>query len=76
MKQCVSEGNKLKDMWCAWWKDKQAEKHKSCKMKEGWMKNDEGWQMNDEGWWFEAVEGFLWLTDWLTDWQTNRHMWM
>ena len=27
------------------------------------MKNDECWRMNDEGWWFQAVEGFLWLTD-------------
>ena len=26
---------------------KQAEKLKSCEMKEGWMKNDEGW-MKDE----------------------------
>ena len=39
-------------------------------MKEGWMKNDKGWMKNDEGrrlndeeWWFQAVEGFLWLTD-------------
>ena len=31
------------------------------------MKNDEGWRMNDEGWWFQAVEGFLWLTDERTD---------
>ena len=28
---------------------KQAEKLKSCEMKEGWMQNDEGW-MKDEGW--------------------------
>ena len=41
-------------------------------MKEGWMKNDQGWRMNDEGWWFQAVEGFLWLTDE----QTDRHLWM
>ena len=34
---------------------------------EGWMKNDEGWRINDEGWWYQAVEGFLWLTDGLTD---------
>ena len=27
---------------------KQAEKLKSCEMKEGWMKNDEGWRMKDE----------------------------
>ena len=46
-------------------KEKQAEKLKSQKMKEGWMKNDEewmkddeGWRLNDEGWWFQAVEGF------------------
>ena len=25
----------------------QAEKLKSCKMKEGWMKSDEGWRMKD-----------------------------
>ena len=37
---------------------KQAEKIKSCKMKEGWVKNGEGWMDNDEGWWFQAVEGF------------------
>ena len=36
---------------------KQAEKLKSCKMKEGWrkdewrmIKDDEGWMKNDEGW--------------------------
>ena len=29
---------------------KQAEKLKSCEIKEGWMKNDESWWMNDEGW--------------------------
>ena len=34
---------------------KQAEKLKSCKMKEGWMKNDECWSMNDEDWWFQVV---------------------
>ena len=28
----------------------QAEKLKSRKMKEGWMKNDEGWMKNDERW--------------------------
>ena len=32
-----------------------------------WMKNDEGWKMNDEGWWFQAVEGFCFMTDWQTD---------
>ena len=31
-------------------KKQQTEKLKSCKMKEGWMKNDEGWMKNDEGW--------------------------
>ena len=31
--------------------EKQAEKLKSRKMKEGWMKNDIGWVKNDEGWW-------------------------
>ena len=28
-----------------------------------WMKNDEGWKMKDEGWWFQAVEGFCFMTD-------------
>ena len=23
--------------------------------------------MNDEGWWFQAVEGFCFMTDWQTD---------
>ena len=40
-------------------------------MKEGWMKNDEGWKMNDEGWWFQAVEGFCFMTYERTDGQTN-----
>ena len=39
---------------------KQAEKLKSHKMKEGWMKNDIGW-------WFQAIEGFCRLTDERTD---------
>ena len=31
--------------------DKQAEKLKSCEMKdEGWKMNDESWKMKDEGW--------------------------
>ena len=44
-------------------KYQQAEKLKSCEMKEGWMKNDTGWMKNDEGWWFQAVEGFWLQTD-------------
>ena len=48
---------------------KQAEKLKSCEMKEGWMKNDECWRMNDEGWRFQVVEGFC---DWRTDERTNE----
>ena len=58
---------------------KQAEKLKSCKMKEGWMKNDDGWMKNDEGWnmkdegsQFQAVEGFCFRTNG----QTNRHLWL
>ena len=39
-------------------------------MKEGWMKNIEGWRMSGEGWWFQAAEGFLWLTDG----QTNKQI--
>ena len=34
---------------------------------EGWMKDDEGWKMNDDGWWFQAVEGFCFMTDERTD---------
>ena len=55
---------------------KQAEKLKSCEMKEGWMKddewrmmNEEWWWMNVEGWKFQAVEGFC---DWLTYRQTGK----
>ena len=36
------------------------------------MKDDEGWMMNDEGWWFQAVEGFCFLTDRQTDWWMNK----
>ena len=57
---------------------KQAEKLKSCEMKEGWMKNDvewmkndEGWRLNYEGWWFLAVEGFWFMTDERTDERTD-----
>ena len=43
--------------------EEQAEKFKSCKMKEEWMKNDEGWLKNDEGWKmndddFKLLKGF------------------
>ena len=31
------------------------------------IKDDEGWMMNEEWWWFQAVDGFLWLTDRQTD---------
>ena len=37
---------------------------------EGWMKNDVGWKMNDEERWFQAVEGFGFMTDEWTDRQT------
>ena len=57
---------------------KQAEKLKSCEMKEGWMKCDEGWMKNDERWrindavwWFQAVEGFWFMTDRQTDKRTD-----
>ena len=40
-------------------------------MKEGWMKNIEGWRMSGEGWWFQAAEGFLWLTDGQTNERTD-----
>ena len=55
-------------------KSQQAEKLKSRKMQEGWMKNDQGWRMNDEGWMmkdddFKLLRGFC---DWLTDGQTNE----
>ena len=49
-------------------KEKQAEKLKSCKMKEGWMKNDEGWMKNDE-WWMLILSCWRVL---LSDGQTNR----
>ena len=56
---------------------KQAEKLKSCEMKEGWMKNDEG-GMKDEGRMmkdddFKLLRGFV---DWRTDWQTDGHLWL
>ena len=44
-------------------------------MKEGWRKDEwrmnEEWMKNDEGWWFQAVEGFCFLTDRLTNKQTD-----
>ena len=45
---------------------KKAEKLKSCKMKEGWMKNDEGWMINDDD--LKLLTGFgdeqtKWWTD-------------
>ena len=46
------------------YQERQPEKLKSRKMKEGWIKSDEGWmksdkgwRMNDEGWCIQAVEG-------------------
>ena len=36
------------------------------------MKNDEGWKMNDEGWWFQAVEGFCFMTEERTNERTNE----
>ena len=43
---------------------------------EGWLKNDEGWRINDEGWWFQAVEGFCWLTDGQMDFcSITMHVW-
>ena len=50
---------------------KQAEKLKSREMKEGWMKNDERWRINDAVWWFQAVEGFWFMTDRQTDERTD-----
>ena len=32
--------------------------------------NEEWWKLKDEGWLFQAVEGFLWLTDEKTNKQT------
>ena len=49
---------------------KQAEKIKSCKMKEAWMKNDEGWMKIDEGW-MKIDEG--WMED---EWRMNEEWWM
>ena len=46
--------------------NKQAEKLKSCKMKEGWMKNDEGWMINDDD--LKLLTGFAdEQTEWWTD---------
>ena len=48
----------------------QAEKLKSREMKVEWWRmneEDEGCRMNDKGWWFQAIEGFLWLTNRRTD---------
>ena len=47
---------------------KQAEKLKSCKMKEGWMKNDEWWIKNDEGLmkndeWRMMMDEWWWMND-------------
>ena len=50
--------------------NKQAEKLKSCKMKDGWMKNDEGWMKNDD---FKLLRGFaLRLMDERTDMCKSR----
>ena len=43
--------NKLKSLQVAKWR------------KDEWRMNEEWWRMNVEGWWFQAVEGFCWLTD-------------
>ena len=48
---------------------KQAEKLKSRKMKEGWIKNDKGWMKNDE-WWKMKNEDFKLLRD-FADGHTN-----
>ena len=46
--------------------DKQAEKLKSCKEKEGWMNSDEGWMMNYDD--LKLLRGFdLWQMDKRTD---------
>ena len=56
-------------------KEKQAEKLKSCKMKEGWMKNDEGWMKNDE-WWMKNDEGWRMMISscWGILWLIDRRM--
>ena len=41
----------------------QAGKLKSCKIKEGWIKNDEGWKMKDED--FKLLKGFALTHEWL-----------
>ena len=41
------------------------------KSDEGWMKNDERWRMNDAVWWFQAVEGFWFMTDGQTNKRTD-----
>ena len=51
---------------------KQAEKLKSCKMKEGWTKNDEGWRMKDDD--FKVLRGFI--TDRQRNEQMDGHLWI
>ena len=46
---------------------KQAEKLKSCEMKDKW------WVMNNEGWRYQVVVGF---DLWQTDKRMNRHLWL
>ena len=57
--------NKLKSLQVAKWRKDE------WRMNEGWMRNDEGWMLNDEEWWFQAVEGFCFLTDGRTDRRTD-----
>ena len=60
----------------------QAEKLKSCEMKERWMKNDEEWwRMNEEGWrmrdeWWRMMISSCWGFWWQTDGLTNGHLWL
>ena len=57
----------------------QAEKLKSRKMKEGWMRNDEGWMKNDKVWmknderWMMKDDDFKLLKGFAL-WQTNGRM--
>ena len=62
MKQ--AEKLKSREMKEGWWRMMKDDEGwwRMMKNDEGWMKNDERWRMNDERWWFQAVEGFWWLT--------------
>ena len=63
----VQQAEKLKV--AKWWRDEWR------MMMDEWRMIKGEWRMirmNDEGWWFQAVEGFCFLTDRQTDWWMNK----